>query len=71
MNENKFNLPESWNKDYQKELRTEVLRYLDRFFYDGPFDEDILMKNMMRASGGKVNPHQMKSIIQDFIEEYK
>lgn len=71
MNENKFNLPEAWSKDYQTELRNEVLRYLDRFFYDGPFDEDILMMNMMRASGGKVNPHQMKSIIQDFIEEYE
>lgn len=55
-------------EEYIKHLRQQVSEYLRTYFYDGPFDEDILMSAIMRQTKGKVNPHQIISIVRSFIE---
>jgi len=54
--------------DYQKELGEKVSEYLRTNFYDGPYDERVLMANVMREGRGQLNPNQVFPIIKAFLE---
>ena len=55
-------------EEYQRQLKEQVSEYLRTYFYDGPYDERILMSNIMRESRGQVNPNQVFPIIKAFLE---
>lgn len=54
--------------EYQKELEEKVSEYLRTYFYDGPYDEKVLMANIMREGRGIINPNQVYPIIKSFLD---
>ena len=58
---------DSTTEDYMDTLHKEVSKYLRTYFYDGPFDEKILMSNVMREGRGQLNPNQVYPIIKAFL----
>lgn len=55
-------------EEYQRQLNEKVSEYLRTYFYDGPYDERILMSNVMREGRGQLNPNQVLPIIKAFLE---
>lgn len=67
----KLKVPEAWDKNYKEKLDDDIQRYLNQFFYNGPFDEKIMMSSLMREGNGQLNPHFVHASIKKFLKNNK
>lgn len=69
MEKDHINIPELWDKNYNEKLKKEIYIFLERFFYDGPFDVKNMMSTIMYDTKGFINPKVAQEVVEEFLED--